>query len=69
MILMGLRLKEGVDSIAFQKKCNMTLTNAIDMKILEALVEEDYILWDQKRLKTTATGSMRLNAILDILVK
>lgn len=69
MILMGLRLKEGVDSIAFQKKCNMTLTNAIDMKILEALVEEDYIFWDQKRLKTTPTGSMRLNAILDILVK
>lgn len=69
MMLMGLRLKEGIDSIAFQKRCNMALTDAIHMDILEILIKEHYILWDHHRLKTTPTGSIRLNAILDALLK
>ena len=69
MILMGLRLKEGIDTKSFKLRCGIELIEAIDLEVLNALIDENYICWDHRRLKTTLTGKIRLNAILEAILK
>lgn len=68
MLLMGLRLTEGVSASAFSERCDMALTSAIDLSMLDALLEADYLVWDGVTLKTTPAGKLRLNAILEALL-
>ncbi|MDI2091557.1 radical SAM family heme chaperone HemW [Commensalibacter oyaizuii] len=69
MLLMGLRLTEGVKASLFEERCGIPILDAINVSMLTALIEEDYLLWDQTYLKTTAKGKIRLNAILEALLK
>ncbi|CAI3951387.1 Coproporphyrinogen-III oxidase HemN (oxygen-independent) or related Fe-S oxidoreductase (HemN) (PDB:1OLT) [Commensalibacter communis] len=69
MLLMGLRLIKGVQAQQFERRCGMALTDAVNMSMLSALVEENFLSWDQECLKTTPQGRLRLNAILEALLK
>ncbi|CAI3959308.1 Coproporphyrinogen-III oxidase HemN (oxygen-independent) or related Fe-S oxidoreductase (HemN) (PDB:1OLT) [Commensalibacter communis] len=69
MLLMGLRLIKGIRAQQFERRCGIALTDAVNMSMLSALVEENFLFWDQECLKTTPQGRLRLNAILEALLK
>ena len=67
-LLMGLRLAEGIDAQAFARRTGMDLTDALDPFILQASVEEGYVVVSNERLVATSEGRRRLDALLPRLV-
>lgn len=68
MLLMGLRLSEGVDAGRFRARTGGALMDALDAEVLEQAVEAEYVEWDGKRLRATVEGRLRLDALLGALV-
>ncbi|CAK7191832.1 Heme chaperone HemW [Commensalibacter sp. Nvir] len=68
MLLMGLRLKEGIQREWFQKRCTMDILDCVNIHNLNSLVKEHYLYWDCKTLKTTQKGKLCLNTILTSLL-
>jgi oxygen-independent coproporphyrinogen-3 oxidase len=68
MLLMGLRLTEGVDRGRFLDRTGIALDDAIDADTLKLAVDEGYLDVDSDRLCATAAGRLRLNALLGALV-
>ena len=69
MLLMGLRLSEGVDAARFAARTGTTLVDAIEPAILEAAIEEEYLRWHGGCLVATPAGRLRLEALLGALVR
>ncbi len=69
MLLMGLRLSEGIDAERFAARTGVALVDALEPVILDAAVEADYLRWDRARLAATPAGRLRLEALLGALVK
>ncbi|WP_173568587.1 radical SAM family heme chaperone HemW [Acetobacter conturbans] len=69
MLLMGLRLTEGVDATLFEQRTGCRLMDAIDADTLRLCLEEGYLEHlPQGGLRATASGRLRLEAILPRLV-
>jgi oxygen-independent coproporphyrinogen-3 oxidase len=68
MLIMGLRLTEGIDDGRFLARTGVALDAAIDPAILEQAVEAGYLLRDSGRLRATGEGRKRLDALLAALV-
>ena len=68
MLLMGLRLTEGVGAQRFAARTGMALAGALDADILERAVEAEYLVWDGETLRATLEGRLRLDALLAALV-
>ncbi|MFT8718637.1 radical SAM family heme chaperone HemW [Acetobacter sp.] len=69
MLLMGLRLTEGVDATHFRQRTGHALEDALDAETLRLCVEEGYVeMLPQGGLKATPTGRMRLEAMLPMLL-
>ena len=68
MLLMGLRLTEGVDAARFAARTGVTLDDAIDPEILRRAIEEGYVTRTDRCLAATAEGRVRLDALLPALV-
>jgi oxygen-independent coproporphyrinogen-3 oxidase len=68
MLLMGLRLTEGIDSERFAGRTGVALDDALDRAVLARALEEDYLVWRGTRLCATAEGRKRLDALLAALV-
>lgn len=70
MLLMGLRLDEGIAAGRFARRTGMSLQEATDPDILRAALEEDYLQWREggTRLRATAQGRLRLESLLAALV-
>jgi putative oxygen-independent coproporphyrinogen III oxidase len=69
MLLMGLRLSEGIDADRFILRTSMTLDDALDSEMLEHAVQEDYLQRDACGLRATTEGRKRLDALLAALVR
>jgi len=69
MLLMGLRLTEGIDIARFQPRTGMKLEDAIDLDTLLAAEAEGYLMHRDGRLMATAEGRLRLDALLRRLVR
>jgi putative oxygen-independent coproporphyrinogen III oxidase len=69
MLLMGLRLAEGIDGQRFLARTGVPLMEAVDTGILAQAIEEDYITWDERTLTATPAGRLRLDALLGALVR
>ena len=69
MLLMGLRLSEGIDAARFAARTGTALQDAVEPAILEAAIEEDYLRWDGGSLIATSAGRLRLEALLGALVR
>ncbi len=69
MLLMGLRLSEGIDAGRFAARTGTPLLDALEPDILEAAIEADYLSWDGDRLVATPAGRLRLEALLPALVR
>jgi len=68
MLMMGLRLAEGVDRARFQAETGMALEAALDEAAVPRLVEGGFVTLDAAGLRATPAGRQRLNAVLARLV-
>ena len=69
MLLMGLRLSDGIDAGRFVERTGVALMDALDRSVLEQAISEDYLAWQQGKLTATAEGRLRLDALLAALVR
>ncbi len=68
-LLMGLRLAEGIEAAAFERRTGMALGEALEADVLQAAVEEGYLKLSDTRLVATLEGRKRLDALLPVLVR
>ena len=68
MLLMGLRLSEGVDLARLATRTGQGLDQAVDADVLARAIEADYLRLDADRLVATAEGRLRLDALLGALL-
>ena len=68
MLLMGLRLTEGVSASRFAARTGLALTEALDPDILRAARDEGYLAWHGDCLAALPAGRLRLDALLGALV-
>jgi oxygen-independent coproporphyrinogen-3 oxidase len=69
-LLMGLRLAEGVDPARIAARAGLPFAQAIDAAMLAALLDEGYLAWTEAgRLRATAEGILRLDALLPVLLR
>lgn len=68
MLLMGLRLTEGVEAGRFLARTGVALTDAVDAEVVRLCVEEGWLVQTPDRLRATPEGRMRLEAVLPRLV-
>jgi putative oxygen-independent coproporphyrinogen III oxidase len=68
MLLMGLRLMEGVPADRFLARTGRTLESAIDADAFRRSAEAGYVTWHDGRLAATQEGRRRLDALLPYLL-
>ncbi len=68
MLLMGLRLAEGIDEARFAARTGLPLDAAIDSGVLAQAVEAGYLRRADGRLVAEAEGRLRLDALLGAMV-
>ena len=68
MLLMGLRLTEGIDPARFAARTGMALDSAMDPGVLAQAIEAGYLVSAPGRLAATAEGRKRLDALLTALL-
>ena len=68
MLLMGLRLTEGIDAQRFFTRTGVQLMEAIEPDILAQAIEAGYLTHDGATLRATQEGRLRLDALLAALV-
>jgi len=69
ILMMGLRLTEGIERARFAAQTGQTLEAALDAGRLDDLTEENLIELDETGLRATENGRQRLNALLAHLLK
>jgi oxygen-independent coproporphyrinogen-3 oxidase len=68
MLLMGLRLHDGIDAARFHRRTGLRLMDAIDPEVLHMAEREGYLIQRGERLIATLDGRLRLDALLPALV-
>jgi putative oxygen-independent coproporphyrinogen III oxidase len=68
MLLMGLRLAEGIDRTRFHERTGQTLEHSVHQDILEYATTEGYLAQTETHLQATPAGRQRLDALLGRLV-
>ena len=69
MLLMGLRLAEGVDGARFAARVGLPLAEALEPAALEDMLGEGYLAWRGESLIATKAGRLRLDALLPRLLR
>jgi len=69
MLLMGLRLTEGIDTARFAARTGVSLEEAVDTGVLAQAEAEGYVRLMDGRLATRPAGRLRLDALLAALVR
>ena len=60
-LVMGLRLSEGIDPLALEKRFG---TKLVDSEAVDRLVETGHLEHDGRRLRTTPAGRLLLDRVL-----
>ena len=68
MLLMGLRLAEGIERSRFAARTGGALDAALDQGVLAQAIAEDYLAWRGERLVATPAGRLRLDSLLAAIV-
>jgi putative oxygen-independent coproporphyrinogen III oxidase len=68
MVMMGLRLAEGIPDSRFQAETGMAMRQALDPDRLRRLVDGGFLAADDDRLRATPEGRVRLDAVLGALL-
>jgi putative oxygen-independent coproporphyrinogen III oxidase len=69
MLLMGLRLTEGIAPARFLARTGMELDAALDAEMLRMALDEGYLAWRGERIAATTAGRLRLDALLAAIVR
>jgi len=69
MLLMGLRLAEGIGEARFAARSGIALDDAVDQGILRQAIDEGYVTRADGRLIALPEGRLRLDALLAALVR
>jgi oxygen-independent coproporphyrinogen-3 oxidase len=69
MLLMGLRLTEGINLPRFAARTGQTLMQSVDTELLEAAIAAEYLELTPTTLRTLPEGRIRLNALLGRLIR
>jgi len=70
MLLMGLRLTRGIDPVRFERRAMLPLAEALDPRVLALALDEGWLAWrEDGALAATASGRLRLDALLPALVR
>lgn len=67
-LMMGLRLAEGVPLARLEQESGRTRDGFFDLKKIQALWDEGYLVHDSDHIAATAAGRQRLNALLSFLL-
>ncbi|MEA2754969.1 MAG: hypothetical protein QOJ54_1258 [Aliidongia sp.] len=68
MVMMGLRLAEGIPRERFRAELGIEPEALLDRSGLERLLEGGFVTLDTERLTATAAGRQRLNAVLAMML-
>ena len=68
MLLMGLRLSEGLDEARFLARTGLAFDEALDLPMLRRAEDEGYVSRAPGRLTVSAAGRLRLDALLPAIV-
>lgn len=68
LILMGLRIKEGINKQNFHKQCGLTFDEFVNKSKLNMLKDEEYIIDTSTSIKATKKGFLVLNRIIEELI-
>ena len=68
LLLMGLRLRDGVDAAHFEQLIGKPLKDSVDPNGIKQLIEYGFIEWTDTHLRPTAEGRKCLDAVLEKLV-
>ena len=68
MLLMGLRLTEGIAPARFQARTSLALDAVLDPRLLRMALHEGYLAWRGGRLAATPEGRLRLDSLLAAIV-
>jgi oxygen-independent coproporphyrinogen-3 oxidase len=63
-LMMGMRLADGIDRIQFARIVGRPLDACIDGAKVAALCDAGLLVADQRGLRATSAGMLRLNAII-----
>jgi oxygen-independent coproporphyrinogen-3 oxidase len=64
IMLMGLRLAEGVSEARLHAACGHNFDTAFEGNRLEALIKNDLVVRTGDSIRTTATGRLRLDSVI-----
>lgn len=68
LVMMGLRLAEGIDATGFRARCGLDLAEVVDAAALQRLTGAGFVAWDGASLRATPEGRLRLNAVIAALL-
>jgi oxygen-independent coproporphyrinogen-3 oxidase len=68
MVMMGLRLSEGIPAARFEAETGVAMRQALDAARLARLVDGGFLTLEQDRLRATVEGRTRLDAVLGALL-
>jgi oxygen-independent coproporphyrinogen-3 oxidase len=68
LLLLGLRLTEGVNAARFERLCGRRLTDCLDAGAVADLEALGFVFWDGRRLRASPSGRACLNALIARLV-
>lgn len=68
LVMMGLRLTDGLDRATFRASSGLEIEEAIDRTRLERLAEEGFLVVDARGVRATARGRRRLDAAIRTLL-
>jgi oxygen-independent coproporphyrinogen-3 oxidase len=68
MVMMGLRLAEGIPAARFRAETGSDIEGALDATRLKRLVEGGFLAIENETLRATAEGRTRLDAVLGALL-
>ncbi len=69
IILMGLRLKDGIENSVFQKHFGKNILEIFDKKKLENLIQNKLIMANQNNIKITPNGLILANSIIKKIIE
>ena len=68
MVLMGLRLNEGLDLEEVKKQTGNSIENWVNPDILTVLIDEELLVTTEKKLQATQKGVLCLDSITSKLL-
>jgi oxygen-independent coproporphyrinogen-3 oxidase len=68
LVMMGLRLTEGLSAAAFARRCGQPLLAVLDGDGLADMLTEGFLRWQNERLQASPAGRLLLNRVIAALL-